>query len=393
MAATTTALVPTSTIDYTTIDELINKLDEHNAALLAETNPGNKKVHMENIKTIQRNLNQQVAILLASDSRFNERAASATSQNVLTRPSREPTSSFLNTNVEMGGKCYNLNNNPVSGEKCLELITKCMSGNKDGCVEEFNKLDWASSVNMNDVKLEFAEQLLSSMGVQYSELKDKAIADWVSKLGSDAVKQKIVKNTSLINFLNKLVKKVNYPDVKQYDVTTETTALGIPVRLPRFANTRNLNLVGGGRNIVSNTFTQFINSIKYRASMTGGAHNIADDLHYSYEDFNRLLKQHNKAIDPADNENIRSLINNIRNLEGKLNRVSAIATRFRMLHNSPTFKKLLDEESSSELSLEKLEEIETKHAALKNVFTGKVESISGILLFIQEQLPRFAVKA
>jgi hypothetical protein len=265
----------------------------------------------------------------------------------------------------------------VSGAQCLDLLHKCLSGDKDGCIDAWNMLDFSKGVDFKDADRGAVLKLAKHLG-----LDKKSVEDVVNDLENNSQK----KLAETVKVVFKAIKKMVNPE--------SVISYPEPRKIYRVSqrNTENIlsGLVGGGHNMygggATGSYSNFIRSIdalKNNNSMVGGlgVMNVANMTRSTIHEFVSLLKNMGKQIDEEDLNTIREEINSLERTEKRLIQVIEY---IQILNKAIKVSKLDLSSEIGNITLNLIEELAEKKKNSELSMGKKFTTISDLLSTLAE---------
>ena len=213
--------------------------------------------------------------------------------------------------------CGELDGEQIDGKKCINIITKCLSGNPNECLAEFNQLDFDKDINLKTMEYSVALNIATTLG-----FNTDTVTNAINKIKKDNPNLEI--SPKLIIIFNAIKAKIDYVNLKTYTPTFEPIEKpkGIPLRDVRI---QTVGQTGGGNMNNYNNFIINLDALKKNLTMKGGSNNsiiVKKNLYY----LQQLLKENNKQIDQSDLNKINRLIDKLQIGEHIINKIDIVIT-------------------------------------------------------------------
>lgn len=264
----------------------------------------------------------------------------------------------------------------VSGAKCIGLLYKCLSGDKAGCIDEWNSLDFSNGVVFDDADSGEVVKLARTLG-----LDKKSVDDVVKDLEDNPKNNKVA---ATVKIVFKGIKNMVSPESRT--ITPEQQKIqDVPLRNTSSFKTRPVSYIGGSSNMYggadTGSYSNFIRSIdalKNNHSMVGGIgiNNTALVTRGAVTEFVSLLKNMGKQIDEDD---LKTINEEIFSLERTEKRIIKLNTYITVLNKAIKASNLDLSSETGNITLNLIEELAKKQEKSVLSMNNKFTSISEFL--------------
>jgi hypothetical protein len=213
--------------------------------------------------------------------------------------------------------CGEVEGEQIEGSQCIDIITKCLSGDTDKCLTEFNKLDFDKDINLKTMEYSVALNIAKTLGFE----KD-TVTNALKKIKETNTKLEI--SPKLIIIFNAIKAKINYVDLVTFTPNTESIVKKRAIPL-RDIGGQTGEQTGGGNTNNYNNFIINLDALKKNLTMKGGSNNyiiVKKNLYYLKE----LLKADNKQIAEGDLERINRYIDKLQIGEHVISKIDKVIT-------------------------------------------------------------------
>ena len=213
--------------------------------------------------------------------------------------------------------CGEVDGEQIEGSQCIDIIRKCLSGDIDKCLTEFNKLDFDKDINLKTMEYSVALNIARTLGFE----KD-TVANALKKIKETNTKLEI--SPKLIIIFNAIKAKINYVDLVTFTPNTESIVKKRAIPL-RDTGGQTGEQTGGGNTNNYNNFIINLDALKKNLTMKGGSNNyiiVKKNLYYLKE----LLKANNKQIAEGDLAKINRYIDKLQIGEHVISKIDKVIT-------------------------------------------------------------------
>ena len=286
------------------------------------------------------------------------------------------------------------NNEKVNGNQCIKLLKECINGSSNTYQKEWFKLNWSNGIDWENMNYEDALNIAKIVGLDKNSVEtvvsklnnnihNKTVSDSL-KMTFQAIKNKILKNKSMIggnnnfiNLINNLVlrlqdllkkknKKINYNDLNRINTLIKNKKL-IDKNynsLIDYIGTFN-NLLDQDKILIPNNKIEL--TLKEIEDIVNNNNNILKNnvMIYGNDNFillinnlllilQELLKNKNIKINYNDLNRINTLIKNKKLIDTKYDSLTEFIYKFNNLLEED---KILLPNNKTELTLKDIEEL------------------------------------
>lgn len=229
----------------------------------------------------------------------------------------ETTSTFGTDILDERRVCGERDGEQIDGEKCINIITKCLSGNPDKCLAEFNELNFDKDINLKTMEYSVALNIAKTLGFDMD-----TVTNAINKIKQDYPTLEI--SPKLIIIFDAIKAKIDYVDLKTYTPKFESIEKKMAIPL-RDVGRQTGGQTGGGNMNNYNNFIINLDALKKNLTMKGGSNNsiiVKKNLYY----LKQLLKDNGKQIDTSDLNKINRLIDKLQIGEHIINKIDIVIT-------------------------------------------------------------------
>ena len=272
----------------------------------------------------------------------------------------------------------------VSGAKCIKLLHKCLSGDKIGCIEEWNSLDFSNGVIFDDADPGEILKMARRLGLDNKSV-EMVVKDLEDNTNPTGTGPKVSPNVKIVF---QAIKNMVSPESRTI-IPEVLKKPDVPIR-NSITNRGYINYVGGSSNIqddvATGSYSNFIRSIdalKNNHSMVGGIgiNNTALVTRGTVAEFVSLLKNMGKQIDEDD---LKTINEEIFSLERTEKRIIKLYTYITVLNRAIKASNLDLSSETGNITLNIIERLAEKQEKAVVSMNTKFTSIGELLSTLAE---------